>query len=41
VGEPLRIGVTAPTEEEAVEQFRFAFNRWLEILSDTPVSGGT
>jgi hypothetical protein len=27
------IGVTAPTEEEAIARFRFEFGRWLEILA--------
>jgi len=25
--------VTAPTEDEAIEGFRFVFSRWLEILA--------
>jgi hypothetical protein len=28
----LTLGVTAPTEREAVESFGFAFRRWLEII---------
>lgn len=26
------MGVTAPTEQEAIDEFRYAFCRWLEIL---------
>lgn len=29
----ISIGVTAATEDEAIEKFRFEFSRWLEILS--------
>jgi hypothetical protein len=29
------MGVTAGTEEEAREKFRYVFARWLEIVSDT------
>lgn len=36
-GSPFRIGVTARTEEEAVEKFRYIFNRWTELLE----SGGS
>lgn len=28
----LTMGVTAPTEAEAVERFRFSLSRWIEIL---------
>jgi hypothetical protein len=28
----ITLGVTAPTEREAVERFGFAFRRWLEII---------
>lgn len=27
-----QIGVTAMTEKEAVEQFRFEYSRWVELL---------
>jgi hypothetical protein len=30
-----RIGVTAATEDEAKENFRFAFGRWLELAEGT------
>lgn len=36
VGQPLRIGVTAETEEEAVEEFCRSFSRWMELL-DRPL----
>jgi hypothetical protein len=29
----ISIGVTAPTEDEAIARFRFVFSRWLEILA--------
>ena len=29
----ISIGVTAPTEGEAIDGFRFVFSRWLEILA--------
>lgn len=29
----ISVGVTAPTEDEAIEGFRFVFSRWLEILA--------
>jgi hypothetical protein len=39
----LTLGVTAPTEREAVEKFGFAFRRWLEIIElkalDVPKTG--
>jgi hypothetical protein len=28
----LSFGVTAPTESEAADRFRFEFSRWLDIL---------
>ena len=32
-GAEIAVGVTAPTEVEAVEKFRSVFCRWLEILA--------
>jgi hypothetical protein len=32
-GEGLSFGITALTEQEARDKFRFAFGRWLEILN--------
>jgi hypothetical protein len=29
----ISIGVTASTEDEAIEKFRFVYSRWIEILS--------
>ncbi len=29
----ISVGVTASTEDEAIERFRFVFSRWLEILA--------
>jgi hypothetical protein len=29
----VHVGVTASTEDEAKEKFRFVYNRWIEILS--------
>jgi len=37
----LSIGVTAPTEIEAIDKFRSAFTRWLEIIRDTKRAVGT
>ncbi len=38
-GAIVRIGVTASTEGEARDQFRFVFNRWVEILATDGKSG--
>lgn len=37
----LSFGVTAATEQEARDQFRFTLNRWLEIIRDGEKSAGT
>ncbi len=32
----LSIGVTALTQEEAIEKFCFVYHRWIEILATVP-----
>jgi hypothetical protein len=38
---PFSIGVTAATEAEAKEKFRYVFSRWLEIIRDTKITTST
>jgi hypothetical protein len=40
-GADFSVGVTASTEEEAREKFRFTYSRWLEIIRDTKKKADT
>lgn len=40
-GAVIPVGVTASTEEEAKEKFRYVYLRWLEIIRDHNVTATT